>query len=196
MTPGLFGIGELRPDPVQRCASEAWVESTCTERGFVVTFGFERFRLAQGRKRGRCFDPARWSVRITDQVPDLVARLAGRVEALSYAARGVAAARTPTSTTSSTCATRSSGFRDSASNGSTGSAEIRHRRDRAVRSSPSTGTGPAWGSSWRSKSSSIQKRWSSSTGARPSPGSAAPSNAAATTNASAPISPHTGCGSS
>lgn len=46
---------------------------TCTERGFVVAFGFERLRLAQGRKRGRRFDPARWRVRIADQVADLVA---------------------------------------------------------------------------------------------------------------------------
>lgn len=48
---GLLGFGELRPDSLQRCVTEAWVEPTPTEGGFVIAFGFERLGFAQSRER-------------------------------------------------------------------------------------------------------------------------------------------------
>ncbi|MFL0176143.1 hypothetical protein ACJH6I_22590 [Mycobacterium sp. SMC-13] len=61
---------------------------------------------------------------------------------------------------------------------------------------PVDGYGPIWDWSSSSRRSSIRSRRYSSTGARPSLGSAGASSAAATTSTSAPRFPNTGCGSS
>lgn len=87
---GLLGIGELGPDPVERCAAQARVESACSQRGFVVALGLEGFRLAQRGEGGRCLDPAGQGLRIADQVAHLIARFAGGIEAFTDAAGSVA----------------------------------------------------------------------------------------------------------
>ena len=86
----LLGVGELRPDPVERRSAKARIEPPCAQRRFIVSFGLECLRLAQRRERRGRFDPAGWDVGVADQVADLVAGLPGLVEASPNAARRVA----------------------------------------------------------------------------------------------------------